>query len=121
MKKITLKEIAQFFDVSKFQRFPRPSIDSHEISRELKLRSKTTLRNINIGPKGSLKVYCQKKTQNHLGRVPNIISIIFFSSVFRIEKVANETCYILLKLHQFDESYEKRCNFGISRGGYVDV
>lgn len=119
MKKITLKEIAQFFDVS-ISTVSKAINDSHEISRELKFKIQTYAKEHKYRPNKVALSLLQKKTKTIGVVVPNILNY-FFTQVFSgIEKVANERGYILLSCIS-DESYEKEvATLEFLGGGTVD-
>jgi len=119
MKKITLKEIAQYFDVS-ISTVSKAINDSHEISRELKVKIQTYAKEHRYRPNKVALSLLQKKTKTIGVVVPNILNY-FFTQVFSgIEKVANEHGYILLSCIS-DESYEKEvATLEFLGGGTVD-
>ncbi|MCM4152749.1 LacI family transcriptional regulator [Arenibacter sp. N53] len=119
MKKITLKEIAQFFDVS-ISTVSKAINDSHEISQELKFKIQTYAKQHKYRPNKVALSLLQKKTKTIGVVVPNILNY-FFTQVFSgIEKVANERGYILLSCIS-DESYEKEvATLEFLGGGTVD-
>ncbi|MCK0146124.1 LacI family transcriptional regulator [Arenibacter sp. F26102] len=119
MKKITLKEIAQFFDVS-ISTVSKAINDSHEISQELKFKIQTYAKEHKYRPNKVALSLLQKKTKTIGVVVPNILNY-FFTQVFSgIEKVANERGYILLSCIS-DESYEKEvATLEFLGGGTVD-
>ncbi|MBC8768307.1 LacI family DNA-binding transcriptional regulator [Arenibacter sp. BSSL-BM3] len=119
MKKITLKEIAQFFDVS-ISTVSKAINDSHEISQELKFKIQTYAKEHKYRPNKVALSLLQKKTKTIGIVVPNILNY-FFTQVFSgIEKVANERGYSLLSCIS-NESYEKEvATLEFLGGGTVD-
>ena len=119
MKKITLKEIAQFFNVS-ISTVSKAINDSHEISHELKSKIQNYAKEHKYRPNKVALSLLQKKTKTIGVVVPNILNY-FFTQVFSgIEKVANERGYILLSCIS-DESYEKEvATLEFLGGGTVD-
>jgi len=119
MKKITLKEIAQFFNVS-ISTVSKAINDSHEISHELKSKIQSYAKEHKYRPNKVALSLLQKKTKTIGVVVPNILNY-FFTQVFSgIEKVANERGYILLSCIS-DESYEKEvATLEFLGGGTVD-
>ena len=119
MKKITLKEIAQFFNVS-ISTVSKAINDSHEISHELKSKIQNYSKEHKYRPNKVALSLLQKKTKTIGVGVPNSLNY-FFTQVFSgIEKVANERGYILLSCIS-DESYEKEvATLEFLGGGTVD-
>lgn len=119
MKKITLKEIAQFFNVS-VSTVSKAINDSHEISAELKGKIQRFAKENKYRPNKLAINLRQKKTKTIGVVVPNILNY-FFTQVFSgIEKVADREGYNLLSCIS-DESYEKEVRtLGFLGGGTVD-
>ena len=119
MKKITLKEIAQYFDVS-ISTVSKAINDSHEISDGLKAKIQQFAKDNKYRPNKVALSLLQRKTKTIGVVVPNILNY-FFTQVFSgIEKVANENGYILLSCIS-DESYEKEvATLEFLGGGTVD-
>src|SRR5690606_4347518 len=119
MKKITLKEIAQYFDVS-VSTVSKAINDSHEISDGLKAKIQQFAKDNKYRPNKVALSLLQRKTKTIGVVVPNILNY-FFTQVFSgIEKVANENGYILLSCIS-DESYEKEvATLEFLGGGTVD-
>tara|TARA_R110000796_G_scaffold24668_6_gene70049 strand:+ start:263 stop:1279 length:1017 start_codon:yes stop_codon:yes gene_type:complete len=119
MKKITLKEIAQYFGVS-ISTVSKAINDSHEISDGLKAKIQQFAKDNKYRPNKVALSLLQRKTKTIGVVVPNILNY-FFTRVFSgIEKVANERGYILLSCIS-DESYEKEvATLEFLGGGTVD-
>ena len=119
MKKITLKEIAQYFGVS-ISTVSKAINDSHEISDGLKAKIQQFAKDNKYRPNKVALSLLQRKTKTIGVVVPNILNY-FFTQVFSgIEKVANERGYILLSCIS-DESYEKEvATLEFLGGGTVD-
>jgi LacI family transcriptional regulator len=119
MKKITLKEIAQFFNVS-VSTVSKAINDSHEISTELKEKIQRFAKENKYRPNKMALNLRQRKTKTIGVVVPNILNY-FFTQVFSgIEKVADQEGYNLLSCIS-DESYEKEVRtLGFLGGGTVD-
>tara|TARA_R110000850_G_scaffold98727_5_gene204895 strand:- start:769 stop:1785 length:1017 start_codon:yes stop_codon:yes gene_type:complete len=119
MKKITLKEIAQYFGVS-ISTVSKAINDSHEISDGLKAKIQQFAKDNKYRPNKVALSLLQRKTKTIGVVVPNILNY-FFTQVFSgIEKVANESGYILLSCIS-DESYEKEvATLEFLGGGTVD-
>src|SRR5690554_740640 len=119
MKKITLKEIAQIFNVS-ISTVSKAINDSHEISWELKEKIQRFAKENKYRPNRMAINLRQKKTRTIGVVVPNILNY-FFTQVFSgIEKVADREGYNLLSCIS-DESYEKEVRtLGFLGGGTVD-
>jgi len=119
MKKITLKEIAQYFGVS-ISTVSKAINDSHEISDGLKVKIQQFAKDNKYRPNKVALSLLQRKTKTIGVVVPNILNY-FFTQVFSgIEKVANERGYILLSCIS-DESYEKEvATLEFLGGGTVD-
>lgn len=119
MKKITLKEIAQYFGVS-ISTVSKAINDSHEISDGLKSKIQKFAKDNKYRPNKVALSLLQRKTKTIGVVVPNILNY-FFTQVFSgIEKVANEHGYILLSCIS-DESYEKEvATLEFLGGGTVD-
>ena len=89
MKKITLKEIAQYFGVS-ISTVSKAINDSHEISDGLKAKIQQFAKDNKYRPNKVALSLLQRKTKTIGVVVPNILNY-FFTQVFSgIEKVANE-------------------------------
>ncbi|HLT51747.1 MAG TPA: LacI family DNA-binding transcriptional regulator, partial [Arenibacter sp.] len=105
MKKITLKEIAQIFNVS-ISTVSKAINDSHEISWELKEKIQRFAKENKYRPNKMAVNLRQRKTRTIGVVIPNILNY-FFTQVFSgIEKVADKEGYNLLSCIS-DESYEK--------------
>lgn len=119
MKKITLKEIARFFNVS-ISTVSKAINDSHEISTELKEKIQRFAKENKYRPNKMALNLRQRKTKTIGVVVPNILNY-FFTQVFSgIEKVADQEGYNLLSCIS-DESYEKEVRtLGFLSGGTVD-
>lgn len=119
MKKITLKEIAQYFNVS-ISTVSKAINDSHEISWELKEKIQQFAKENKYRPNKMALNLRQRKTKTIGVVVPNILNY-FFTQVFSgIEKVADQQGYNLLSCIS-DESYEKEVRtLGFLSGGTVD-
>ncbi|MCM4167701.1 HTH-type transcriptional regulator DegA [Arenibacter antarcticus] len=119
MKKMTLKEIAQVFNVS-ISTVSKAINDSHEISYGLKTKIQQYAKENKYRPNKLALNLRQKKTKTIGVVVPNILNY-FFTQVFSgIEKVANEKGYNLLSCIS-DESYEKEVKtLEFLGGGTVD-
>ncbi|WP_026809317.1 LacI family DNA-binding transcriptional regulator [Arenibacter latericius] len=119
MNKITLKKIAQVFNVS-VPTVSKAINDSHEISDELKAKIQHYAKENKYRPNKLALNLRQKKTKTIGVVVPNILNY-FFTQVFSgIEKVANERGYNLLSCIS-DESYDKEVKtLEFLGGGTVD-
>src|SRR5690606_34978823 len=119
MKKITLKEIAQYFNVS-ISTVSKAINDSHEISGELKEKIQQFAKENKYRPNKRAMNLRQRKTNTRGVVVPNILNY-FFTQVFSgIEKMADQQGYILLCCISA-ESYEKEVRtLGFLSGGTVD-
>lgn len=119
MKKLTLKEIAQIFNVS-ISTVSKAINDSHEISGELKEKIQRFAKENKYRPNKLALNLRQRKTKTIGVVVPNILNY-FFTQVFSgIEKVADREGYNLLSCIS-DESYEKEVRtLGFLGGGTVD-
>lgn len=105
MKKITLKDIARYFDVS-ISTVSKAVNDSHEISRELKQRIQEYAKENHYKPNKLALNLLNRSTKTIGVIVPNILNYFFVQVLYGIEKVANENGYNIISCIS-DESFEK--------------
>lgn len=105
MKKITLKDIAKYFDVS-ISTVSKAINDSHEISRELKMRIQEYAKENHYKPNKLALNLLNRSTKTIGVIVPNILNYFFVQVLYGIEKVANENGYNIISCIS-DESFEK--------------
>ncbi|WP_047244890.1 LacI family DNA-binding transcriptional regulator [Maribacter thermophilus] len=105
MRKITLKDIAQYFDVS-ISTVSKAVNDSHEISNDLKKRIQQYAKENNYKP-NKLALNLLNRSSKTIGViVPNILNYFFVQVLYGIEKVANEQGYNIVSCIS-NESFEK--------------
>lgn len=105
MKKITLKDIATYFNVS-ISTVSKAINDSHEISTGLKDKIQKYAKEKNYKP-NRLALNLLNKSNRTIGViVPNILNYFFVQVLYGIEKVANEKGYNIISCIS-DESFEK--------------
>ncbi len=105
MKKITLKDIAKYFDVS-ISTVSKAVNDSHEISKELKQRIQEYAKEHHYKPNKLALNLLNRSTKTIGVIVPNILNYFFVQVLYGIEKVANENGYNIISCIS-DESFEK--------------
>ena len=105
MRKITLKDIAKYFDVS-ISTVSKAVNDSHEISDDLKKRIRQYAKENNYKP-NKLALNLLNRSSKTIGViVPNILNYFFVQVLYGIEKVANEHGYNIVSCIS-NESFEK--------------
>lgn len=105
MKKITLKDIAAHFNVS-VSTVSKAVNDSHEISKELKLRVQQYAKEKHYRPNRLALNLLHKNTKTIGVVVPNILNYFFVQVLYGIEKVATEDGYNIISCIS-DESLQK--------------
>ncbi|WP_298504444.1 LacI family DNA-binding transcriptional regulator [uncultured Maribacter sp.] len=105
MKKITLKDIGEHFGVS-ISTVSKAVRDSHEISKELKLKIQTYAKEKHYKPNKLALNLLNKSTRTIGVVVPNILNYFFIQVLYGIEQIANEKGYSIISCVS-DESNEK--------------
>ena len=105
MKKITLKDIAAYFDVS-ISTASKAINGSHEISEALKEKIQKYAKEMHYKP-NRMALNLLNKSNRTIGViVPNILNYFFVQVLYGIEKVANENGYNIISCIS-DESFDK--------------
>lgn len=105
MKKVTLKDIATHFGVS-ISTVSKAINDSHEISKELKLKIQQYAKSHHYRPNHVALSLLNKSTKTIGVIVPNILNYFFTQVFYGIEKTANSRGYNIISCIS-DESYTK--------------
>ncbi|PID69895.1 MAG: LacI family transcriptional regulator [Flavobacteriales bacterium] len=118
-KKITLKDIANEFEVS-VSTVSRALKDSHEISEEVRERIQAFAKYYNYKPNTFALKFRNKKTMVLGVIIPEIVHHFFSEVIEGIEKIANKNDYNLM-ICLSNESYEKeKLNVEMMAEGQVD-
>lgn len=119
MKKTTLKEIAQHFNVS-ISTVSKAVNDSHEISAKLKLRIQQYAKEKHYKPNRLALNLLNKSTKTIGVVVPNILNYFFVQVLYGIEKIANEHGYNIISCISDESVVKERKTLEFFDSGTVD-
>ena len=119
MKKVTLKDIAGYFNVS-ISTVSKAVNDSHEISSQLKLKIQEYAKEKHYKP-NRLALNLLNRSTNTIGVVvPNILNYFFVQVLYGIEKVANENGYNIISCISDESSSKESKTLEFFDSGTVD-